>query len=58
MSLKKFRVMTFDVVGTLIDFERGIINFIRDVALKNARQLDDEQILDCYRQHRGNKSSK
>jgi putative hydrolase of the HAD superfamily len=49
--------MTFDVVGTLIDFERGMINFIRDVDLKTAERLGDEQILSCYRHHRGNKPS-
>jgi putative hydrolase of the HAD superfamily len=58
MSLNRFRVITFDVVGTLIDFERGMINFIRDVDQKTAERLGDEHILNCYRHHRGNKPSK
>jgi len=29
MSLKKFKVLTFDVVGTLIDFEGGMLAYLR-----------------------------
>jgi putative hydrolase of the HAD superfamily len=58
MSLNRFRVITFDVVGTLIDFERGMINFIRDVDQKTAERLGDEHILNYYRHRRGNKPSK
>jgi putative hydrolase of the HAD superfamily len=58
MSLKRFKAMTFDVVGTLIDFERGMINFIRSVDRNGAGRLDDERILNSYRQHRGNTPTK
>ena len=48
MSLRKFKVMTFDVVGTLIDFERGMIEYIRG-AVPEAARVGDEAILDAYR---------
>jgi len=46
MKLKQHKVLTFDVVGTLIDFEQGVVNYIRPVAEKAGRgDLTDEQIL-------------
>ena len=48
MSLQKFKVLTFDVVGTLIDFERGMIEYIRG-AVSEAAQIGDDAILDAYR---------
>jgi len=32
MSLLRFKVLTFDVVGTLIDFERGMFDYLQAVA--------------------------
>jgi len=29
MPLQDFKVLTFDVVGTLIDFERGMLDYLR-----------------------------
>jgi len=58
VSLSKFKVMTFDVVGTLIDFEKGMIDFIRSVHPKITKELDGEKILDSYRHHRGNTPAK
>jgi putative hydrolase of the HAD superfamily len=48
MPLNSYKILTFDVVGTLIDFEAGIINCIRPIAEKAGRALDDEQILLSY----------
>ncbi len=48
MSLRSYKILTFDVVGTLIDFEAGIINCIRPIAREAGRTLDDEQILLSY----------
>ena len=31
-SLDSFKVLTFDVVGTLIDFEKGILDHLRAVS--------------------------
>jgi putative hydrolase of the HAD superfamily len=51
MSLTRFKVLSFDVVGTLIDFERGIIDYVRRSA-PDAR-VADGAILDAYRAARG-----
>lgn len=48
MSLADFKILTFDVVGTLIDFEAGIVNYIRPIAEKADVTLDDEAILLAY----------
>src|SRR5262249_26967515 len=48
MALQKFKAMTFDVVGTLIDFERGMIEYIRG-AVPEAAAVTDDAILDSYR---------
>lgn len=49
MPLRDFKVMTFDVVGTLIDFEGGMIAYIRRVSGFGADRLSDDRILDSYR---------
>ena len=53
MALRDFKVLTFDVVGTLIDFERGILEFVRR-STTGASALPDGAILDAYRRSRGN----
>lgn len=50
MSLKDFKVLTFDVVGTLIDFEGGMLAYLRSVA-PDARVSDDD-FLAAYRRAR------
>jgi putative hydrolase of the HAD superfamily len=52
MPLQSFKVLTFDVVGTLIDFERGIIDYVREVSGADAAQLGDDAILESYRRSR------
>lgn len=52
-ALPQSGVMTFDVVGTLIDFERGILDHIRAATGKSAADLPDGAILDAYRKARG-----
>ncbi|AOJ04927.1 MULTISPECIES: HAD-IA family hydrolase [Burkholderia] len=47
MSLTRFKVLTFDVVGTLIDFERGMLDYVHDAA-PDAR-ITDEDFLRAYR---------
>ena len=44
MALADRKVMTFDVVGTLIDFETGILDYIRG----KRQGLDDRAILEAY----------
>src|SRR3712207_5416938 len=51
-SFAEFKVLTFDIIGTCIDFERGVLDSIRSVAGDKARQLTDDQIFDHYREGR------
>lgn len=50
MTLTDFKVLTFDVVGTLIDFERGMLDYLR--AAVPGAEVDDESFLEAYRQER------
>jgi putative hydrolase of the HAD superfamily len=52
MSAERFKVLTFDVVGTLIDFERGIVDYIRKVAGPTAERIGEDAILEAYRRSR------
>ncbi len=45
MKLSDYKILTFDVVGTLIDFETGILDYLRPVAQRAGLNLDDEAIL-------------
>jgi putative hydrolase of the HAD superfamily len=46
-----FKVMTFDVVGTLIDFEGGMLRYLRESGAA-PDHVADETILDAYRASR------
>ena len=50
MALQDFKVLTFDVVGTLIDFERGMLDYLRRAV--PAAAVDDEAFLAAYREAR------
>ncbi|MCZ8259094.1 MAG: HAD-IA family hydrolase [Beijerinckiaceae bacterium] len=50
-SLQHFKVLTFDVVGTLIDFEGGMLAFLRQSGAA-PDSLSDMAILDAYRASR------
>ena len=50
MRLQDFKVLTFDVVGTLIDFERGMLDYLRYVAPADA--VGDDDFLAAYRKAR------
>ena len=45
MSLRRFKVLTFDVVGTLVDFGRGMLDYLRAVAPTRAVSDDALQRL-------------
>ncbi len=49
MDLAQFRFLTFDVVGTLIDFEGGIVASLGEIAAESGRVIDGEQALSLYR---------
>lgn len=55
MSLLQFKVLTFDIVGTLIDFERGMLDYLR-LAAPDARISDDEFLI-AYRTERASDDS-
>jgi putative hydrolase of the HAD superfamily len=55
MSLLDFKVLTFDVVGTLIDFERGMLDYLHR-AVPDATVSDDE-FLALYRGARASEAA-
>ncbi|MDQ7728520.1 HAD-IA family hydrolase [Halomonas sp. SpR8] len=52
MELSNFKVLTFDVVGTLIDFEKGVLEAIRRLGGAAAQDLDDNTIFEAYKRGR------
>lgn len=48
MSFDGFKVLTFDIVGTCIDFEKGILDGIRKVGGAAAAKLSDDDIFKPY----------
>ncbi len=52
MSFANFKVLTFDVVGTLIDFETGVLSAVRKISGKTPAELSDEQIFEPYKRGR------
>jgi putative hydrolase of the HAD superfamily len=48
MALMDRKVMTFDVVGTLIDFETGILDYVQGKAKAAGVTLTDRAILEAY----------
>ena len=48
MALTDRKVMTFDVVGTLIDFETGILDYMHGKAQAAGVTLSDRAILEAY----------
>ncbi len=55
MSLHSFKALTFDVVGTLIDFERGMLDYLRLAA--PGAPVSDEEFLIAYRGERASPGS-
>lgn len=51
-SLRDFRYMTFDVVGTLIDFEGGIKECLAGIGAESGVAVDGEAALTLYRNAR------
>ncbi|RWH75839.1 HAD-IA family hydrolase [Mesorhizobium sp.] len=51
-AFSEFKYMTFDVVGTLIDFEGGITACLSGIAAEASAAIDGEEALALYRQAR------
>ena len=52
MQLSQFKVLTFDVVGTLIDFETGVLNAVRTLGGPKAAAASDDEIFEPYKRGR------
>lgn len=50
MSLLQFKVLTFDVAGTLIDCRRGVLDYLHEVA--PGANVSDSDFLSAYREVR------
>lgn len=50
--LNEFRYMSFDVVGTLIDFEGGLVGSLTEICRDHGIDLNADQALDLYRSAR------
>lgn len=48
MRFAHFKALTFDVVGTLIDFETGVLDAVRRIGGEKARGLSDDDIFRPY----------
>jgi 2-haloacid dehalogenase len=48
LDFDRFRVLTFDCYGTLIDWESGILHAIRSVLVKHHVVADDRTILETF----------
>jgi 2-haloacid dehalogenase len=48
LDFARFSWLTFDCYGTLIDWERGILDALRPVFAAHGRHLNDEGILELY----------
>ncbi|WOI56856.1 HAD-IA family hydrolase [Palleronia sp. LCG004] len=48
MDFSRFKLLTFDVVGTCIDFERGLLEAFRRIGGARAAELTDDQIFAPY----------
>ncbi|MGH8005097.1 MAG: haloacid dehalogenase type II [Limisphaerales bacterium] len=48
LDLKKFRVLTFDCYGTLIDWESGILKALLPLLFRRDIALSDDEILRLY----------
>lgn len=57
MTQREPNVLTFDVVGTLIDFETGMLRYLRAACGEAAARLQDDAILGAYREARGDGSA-
>ncbi len=48
LDFRKFKVLTFDCYGTLIDWESGILRAVRKVLKNHQLEFDDQTILEAY----------
>src|SRR5450432_936644 len=51
MKLSTYRVMSFDCYGTLIDWEKGLVDGLRPLTAKLAQAKPRNQILETFAKH-------
>ena len=54
MKLSDFRALTFDVYGTLIDWESGMVAALKPLTDRTGRDLDRDDILEAHAYHESN----
>ncbi len=48
LDFSRFKVLTFDCYGTLVDWETGILRAMRPVLAKHSVEIDDRTLLEAY----------
>ncbi len=48
LDFDQFAYLTFDCYGTLIDWERGIVEALRPVLARHGIELSDDEILERF----------
>jgi 2-haloacid dehalogenase len=48
LDFRRFRVLTFDCYGTLIDWESGILDALRPLLAAHGESLADDKLLELY----------
>jgi len=48
LNFSRFRFLTFDCYGTLIDWEKGIFSALRPILAAHGRSMSDSAILELY----------
>ena len=48
IEFDKYKILTFDCYGTLIDWEGGILTALKPVLTNHNINLEDKQILELY----------
>jgi 2-haloacid dehalogenase len=48
LDFTRFRFLTFDCYGTLIDWESGIFSALRPILVLHERNIEDKQLLEMY----------
>ena len=51
MKLTDFKVLAFDVYGTLIDWESGMVNALKPLTDKVSQHLSRDDILEAHAYH-------
>ena len=48
LDFSQFEYLSFDCYGTLIDWESGILGYLRPLLTSMGRQVSDDEILNFY----------